>query len=249
MGRDCRFVAETGSTNRDVAALADAGVPEGAVVAADVQTSGRGRMTRAWFSPPGANLYFSLLLRPKVEPTRASSLPLVAGLAVAEALAALAPETRPLVKWPNDILIAGRKVCGILCEMQVETDCCVRHIVVGIGINLNLSAEELPDALRGRATSLRIETGRRFSRAAALAEVLNRFEPLYDRWCGEGFGPLAETFGPCDALLGNRIALDQGGRRIEGRAVGVQPDGALRLETDEGIVPVYSGEAHIGVGE
>jgi len=246
LGRECRYAAETGSTNRDAAALAEAGSPEGAVVAAGAQTVGRGRMTRAWFSPPNANLYFSLLLRPAVDPGRVSSLPLVVGLAVAEALAALAPETQPLIKWPNDILIGDKKVCGILCEMQVETDCCVRHVVAGIGVNLNLTRADLPKELRSRATSLKIETGRSFSRAAVLTEILNRFEPLYDEWCAHGCEALLGAIEKRDALRGKRITLEQGGRRIEGCADGLFADGALRLVTEQGVVPVYSGEAHIG---
>jgi len=245
IGHDCRYVAETASTNRDATVLALAGEGEGVIVASGSQTSGRGRMSRVWFSPPDVNLYFSILLRPAVEPGRASSLPLVVGLAVAEALAELAPEIQPMIKWPNDILIGGKKVCGILCEMQAETDS-VRHIIPGIGVNVNLSRAELPQALRERATSLRIETGRVFSRAAVLAAVLNRFEPLYDRWCAYGFEPLIPAVAVRDVLRGRVIALEQGGRRIEGRADGILPDGALRLVTDQGAMPVYSGEAHMG---
>jgi len=245
IGRDCRYVAETGSTNRDVATLADAGADEGVVVTAGTQTAGRGRMTRLWHSPPGVSLYFSMLLRPAVEPGQASSLPLVAGLAAAEALAGLAPETQPMIKWPNDILIGGKKVCGILCEMQAETDC-VRHIIPGVGVNVNLTRAELPEELRGRATSLRIETGHRFSRAAVLAAILNRFEPLYERWCAEGFEPLLDAVGARDVLRGRTITLEQGGRRVEGIGDGLQPDGALRLQTPDGFVSIYSGEAHIG---
>ena len=246
IGRDCRYVPETGSTNRDVAALAQSGADEDVVIVAGQQTAGRGRMTRAWFSPPEVNLYFSLLLRPAVEPGRAASLPLVAGLAVAEALAALVPEIDPRIKWPNDILIGDKKVCGILCEMQAETDC-VRHIIPGIGVNVNLTRGLLPEELRGRATSLRIETGRVFSRAVVLAAILNRFEPLYDRWCREGFEELLPAVAARDALAGRTVTLDQGGRHVTGKADGIQPDGALRLITAQGLVPVYSGEAHIGI--
>ncbi len=247
LGRDCRYAAETGSTNRDVAALAQEGAREGVAVAAGAQTAGRGRMTRLWYSPPEVNLYFSLLLRPAVELGRAASLPLVMGLAVAEALAELAPETCPQIKWPNDLLISGRKVCGILCEMQAEADC-VRHIIPGVGVNVNLTREQLPEELRARATSLRIETGRTFSRAGVLAAILNRFEPLYDQWRAEGFGPLIPAVSARDALRDRVITLEQGGRRIEGRAEGLLPDGALRLLTPDGIVSIYSGEAHIGCG-
>lgn len=247
LGRDCRYVAQTGSTNRDVAAFAQEGADEGLAVVADCQTSGRGRMAREWFSPAGVNLYFSLLLRPAVEPGRAASLPLVVGLAVAEALGGLVagagPE--PQVKWPNDILAGGRKVCGILCEMQAEADC-VRHIIPGVGVNVNLTREMLPEGLRERATSLRELTGRTFARAAVLAAVLNRFEPLYDRWRQDGLEPLLPALAARDALLGRRVSLEQGGRRLSGCAGGIQADGALRLVTEGGVVAVYSGEAHIG---
>ncbi len=245
IGYDCRYVSETGSTNRDVATLAEEGAPEGLVIAAGAQVKGRGRMTRVWFSPSAVNLYFSVLLRPAVEPGRAASLPLVAGLAVAEALRERVPGLALQIKWPNDILIAGKKVCGILCEMQAETDC-VRHIILGVGVNVNLTRDLLPEELLGRATSLRIETGQTFSRAAVLAAILNRFEPLYDRWRAEGLAPLMEAIGAFDALRGRRVTLNQGGRQITGRADGILADGALRLATAQGDVSVYSGEAHIG---
>ena len=244
LGRECLYKEQTASTNRDAAAHALEGAAEGLVVSAGLQNAGRGRMTRAWFSPPKANLYFSVVLRPGVELARAASLPLVMGLAVAEALGELAPEAQPQIKWPNDILARGRKLCGILCEMQAET-ACVRHIVAGVGVNVNLSVGEFPEELRDRATSLRIEAGRTFSRAAVLAAVLNRFEPLYDRWRAEGLAPLLPAVNARDALRGRAIALDQGGRRTEGFADGIQADGALRLQTDSGLVPIYSGEVHI----
>ena len=245
LGRECQYAEETASTNRDAAERAQAGAPEGLVVAAGRQREGRGRMTRAWFSPAAANLYFSVLLRPEVELARAASLPLVLGLAAAEALAELAPEAEPRIKLPKDNLAHGRKLCGILCEMQAETDC-VRHIVAGVGVNVNLTREQFPEELRDRATSLRSEAGRTFSRAAVLAAILNRFEPLYDTWRAEGLAPLVPAVNARDALRGRAIALDQGGRRVEGRAEGVQADGALLLQTAGGLVPVYSGEAHIG---
>ncbi len=245
LGRELRYLAETGSTNRDVAALAQAGAQEGVMVVADRQSAGRGRMTRAWFSPPEVNLYVSLLLRPEIEPGRAASLPLVVGLAVAEALEQVAPGCAPRIKWPNDILSGGRKICGVLCEMQAESDR-VRYIIPGLGVNVNLTRAMLPAELRERATSLRIEAGHAFSRAAVLAAILNAFEPLYDCWCADGLEPLLPRLARLDALFGRTIELEQGGRRMAGRADGILPDGALRLVTAQGAVPVYSGEAHIG---
>ena len=247
LGRDLRYAAETGSTNRDVSALAQEGADDGVVVVADRQCAGRGRMTRQWFSPPGVNLYFSVLLRPAVELARAASLPLVAGLAVAEAIERIAPEVRPEIKWPNDILCGGKKLCGVLCEMQAETDR-VSHVILGLGVNVNLTHEMLPEELHARATSLKIIAGRDFSRSAVLAAILNALEPLVERWCADGLEPLLPALLRRDALLGREIELEQGGHRIAGRADGVLPDGALRLQTPQGVVPVYSGEAHIGSG-
>ncbi|MBM4164575.1 MAG: biotin--[acetyl-CoA-carboxylase] ligase, partial [Lentisphaerae bacterium] len=162
IGRPYHFLAATDSTNRQTAAYADAGATEGTVVAADAQTGGRGRMGRAWVSPPGLNAYVSILLMPAIEPARVTTLPLVAGLAVALTIERIAPGLRPLVKWPNDILLNGRKVCGILCEMEAEADR-IRRVVCGIGVNLNQTT--FPAELAPRATSLALESGTVIARA------------------------------------------------------------------------------------
>lgn len=245
IGRDLRYCESTGSTNRDCEKLANEGTPEGVAVIAETQTAGRGRQTREWFSPKGVNLYFSLLLRPDVELARAASLPLVAGLAVAEAVESLDAGLEPRIKWPNDILIGGRKVCGILCEMQAEA-AHVRAIITGIGLNVNLREESLPEELHPRATSLFMETGRSFARTDVLAAVLNRFEPLYTRWQSEGLAPFLPAIRKRDLLYGTTISIDRLGDIVTGTADGIQEDGALRLQTTGGILPVYSGEAHIG---
>jgi len=243
IGRALHYRDVTDSTNRDAAAAAEAGCAHGTVFCAGEQRGGRGRMTRTWFSPPGVNLYFSVVLRPAVATALAASLPLVAGLAVASAVRRLMPELDPRVKWPNDILIDGRKVCGILCEMQAQIDCGVRYIIAGAGVNVNMERALFPAELRQRATSLKAESGRTLSRAGLLAGVLNEFEPYYAIWQREGFQPLVGIMAQYDALKGREIAVQQGGRVVSGTADGVQPDGALRLATSSGIVPVYSGEA------
>ena len=245
LGREIRYLRETESTNRVAAALAREGVAEGVVVAAGAQKAGRGRMSRGWFSPPGLNLYVSILLRPTLEPGRATSLPLVAGLAVAESLRELAPGLKPRLKWPNDILCNRRKLCGVLCEMHAENDH-VGHIILGVGLNVNLPAELLPAELRASATSLYIETRRRHRRSHVLATLLNTFEPLYDQWRDQGLEPLLPLLRRYDALYGQRIELERGDRRISGVADGIMPDGALRLLTAQGTEFIYSGEAHIG---
>lgn len=244
LGCDVRFLQETESTNRDLDAAAQAGAPEGVLVMADTQTAGRGRLSHAWFSPAGANLYFSLLLRPDVELAAVQSLPLVIGLAVAEAIMACAPAVQPRIKWPNDVLVNGKKICGILCELQTKLDR-PDYVVAGIGVNVNLAADDFPEDLKAGATSILIENGAPLKREQLLAAILNRLEPLYDNWRAFGFKPLLQSIQALDALRGLSIRLDLSGEPLEGIAAGIQTDGALLLQTPKGLVPVYSGEAHI----
>jgi len=244
IGRAFRFLKEADSTTRIVDAEGTAGTGEGLLVMADMQTAGRGRMDRGWFSPPGVNLYFSLLLRPDVEPHCVASLPLVVGLAVAEGLAECAPALQPKIKWPNDIHVGGKKICGILCEMHLK-DGRVDYLVAGIGVNVNILAKHLPPELQATATSIAIETGQTIPRENVLAAILNRFEPLYDEWRAFGFKALAQQVNMLDALRGKHLRMELSGKPTEGTASGILPDGALLLKTPKGTTSVYSGEAHI----
>lgn len=247
-GHHCRYTPTTGSTNRDMAEHIARGAPEGFLLVAGEQREGRGRMGRLWHSPPAANLYCSLLLRPRIEPARAASLPLVTGLAVAQAVRALAPEVVAQVKWPNDILSRGRKLCGILCDMQMEGER-VGAIVAGIGLNVNLARTALPKNLRNTATSLLMESGRNFALSRVMATILNFFEPLYDEWLSTGLAPLLPQLMEWDALRGRHITVRQGSTTLQGSADGILPDGALRLLTPSGAVPLYSGEATLKAEE
>jgi BirA family transcriptional regulator, biotin operon repressor / biotin---[acetyl-CoA-carboxylase] ligase len=175
LGRPYRFVERTASTQR----LLGADDPEGAVAAADEQTEGRGRLGRPWLAPAGTSLLVSVLLRPDVEPARLPDLSLVAGRACAEALAEVAGlETE--VKFPNDVLVRGRKVAGILAEASEG------RVVLGIGVNVSQAAGELPAEPRTPATSLLLETGRAVDRAELLVALLDRLERRYDEWLGAG---------------------------------------------------------------
>lgn len=245
LGSEVRFFQETDSTNRDVDAAAQAGATEGLIIMADSQTAGRGRMTRTWFSPAGSNLYFSLLLRPDIPLAVAPSLPLVVGLAVAEAIVACAPALMPKIKWPNDILVNGKKICGILCELQTKQDNTVDYIVVGIGVNVNLTADQIPVELKDRATSILIENGEPLKREQLLAAILNQLEPIYDNWRAFGFKPLVQNINALDALRGLSIRMELSGSPVEGIASGILDDGSLLLQTSKGALPIYSGEAHI----
>lgn len=177
LGRPYRFVGSTASTQR----LLGADDPEGATVAADEQTEGRGRLGRVWHAPRGRALLVSVLLRPDVETARLPELSVVAGRAVALAVAAVAP-VEPQLKFPNDVLVGGRKLAGILAEASEG------RVVVGIGVNVNQAADELPPDARWPPTSLRVETGSQHARAQLLAEILARLELTYDAWVSEAGG-------------------------------------------------------------
>ena len=170
-GRDYRYAARCTSTQR----LLDRGAPEGAVAVADEQTEGRGRLDRRWHAPAGTSLLCSLLLRPEVDAERLPELSVVAAEACVEAIAAVAG-VHAVVKFPNDVLVAGRKVAGILGEASAGS------VVLGIGVNVNQTARQLPRRVRLPATSLLIESGSRVDRAELLAVLLERLEHRYDAW-------------------------------------------------------------------
>jgi len=177
IGRSFHFVPTTESTNLVASRMAAADAADGLVVAADTQTNGRGRLARTWFSPPGVNIYASVLIRPRVEPAVAPQVALLTALAVVRALREVHPELDAGIKWPNDVYLSGRKVAGILCEMSAEVDY-VHHLVVGIGMNVNMPRDQFPACLAEIATSLRAETGTDFPRATVLAAILNEMEPV-----------------------------------------------------------------------
>ncbi len=245
LGRELLWLATVDSTNRLALQKADADAPTGLVVAADTQRAGRGRLERDWFSPPAKNLYASLLLRPRAPLDRIASLTLVLGLAIRRAIRTLAPGLEPRIKWPNDIWLGGRKLCGILCEMRAEPDR-VRHVIAGIGLNVNAEAADFPAGLRATATSLNIETGQSYSRAALLAALLNEAEPLLARWEEAGLKPFLDEWAGADLLRGRAVTLTQGADERHGRADGIEPDGSLRLRDSSGSIRlIHSGDVHI----
>lgn len=243
-GRGYHYLETTGSTNLHARALARDGAPEGTVVVADCQTGGRGRMRRAWVSPSGVNLYASIVLRPALPSVRVPEIPLVAAAAIHSALLVECPGLQAFIKWPNDILAGGRKLCGILCEMESEPDC-THFVVVGFGVNVNL--DPVPEELRDIATSIAIETGAPASRARLLATVLNRFERLYGEWlAGEDLRFLLPDLERYAWLQGRQVRIEQFDRILSGMVTGLSPQGHLLLRGDDGAVTaVHSGEAHL----
>lgn len=243
-GRNIAYHAVTRSTNIIAKALAVDGSQEGCVVVADSQTGGRGRMGRTWVSNPGVNLYFSLILRPVVPSVRVPQLTLLVAAAIHQAICSFMPAPAAMIKWPNDILVNGRKLCGVLCEMQSEPDL-THFVVVGIGINVNQS--EFPPILRDSATSLYLENGRLFSRPELLASVLNHFEPLYDQWLLQDDLSFILPYLEAHSLLHSKeVTVDQLNRSMSGTVSGIARGGELVLESTEGkSILVSSGEAHL----
>ncbi|MBI2880792.1 MAG: biotin--[acetyl-CoA-carboxylase] ligase [Candidatus Tectomicrobia bacterium] len=236
-----RWRACLDSTNEEAFRLAERELaPEGTAVAADAQTKGRGRLGRAWFSPPGAGLYLSVLLRPPESASSPALLTLVAGVAVAEALEREAGRG-PRLKWPNDLLYGGLKVGGILTEARAGRGRAVTA-VVGIGVNVLQRPEDFPPEIRLTATSVAAATGRRPERAALAAGILDALDAGYRDWLRHGFGRAAEAWRRKTSTLGKRVRFVQGGLPVEGWARDLAEDGSLVVETPSGVTRIRSGE-------
>jgi BirA family biotin operon repressor/biotin-[acetyl-CoA-carboxylase] ligase len=244
MGRHIEYHDAVDSTNRAAGDLARQGAVEGTVIIADAQTAGRGRMGRRWESPAGDNLYFSVLLTPNVEPARVPQLALVAAVAVHEGLAECCPGITARIKWPNDILVGGRKVAGILCEASLEADR-VHRVILGIGINVN--GTSIAGELRTTATTLRIAGGREVSRAALLGAVLNHLEARYERWLQDGsLSGFLDYFEGHSALNGRPVAAENLSGTVRGTARGITSTGELVIETTAGErLHLLAGDVHL----
>jgi BirA family biotin operon repressor/biotin-[acetyl-CoA-carboxylase] ligase len=232
IGRDIRVFERTTSTNDIVARLGRDGIREGAVVFAESQSRGRGRLGRAWISPARKGLWFSILLRPDLSPQSATQLTVAAATALARAIAqqtALAPD----IKWPNDILIRGKKTAGILTELTAELDH-VNEVVLGIGVDVNLDAADLPRDLRKTATSLKIESGQEVDRAELAVAILRELDGDYDRIRRGQFELVAAEWRQRCGTLGRQVTIHIGDRVIRGRAESLDAEGALLLRTQHG---------------
>ncbi|HEY5786090.1 MAG TPA: biotin--[acetyl-CoA-carboxylase] ligase [Microlunatus sp.] len=231
-------VAETGSTNADLAARARAGEPAGVVLATDHQVSGRGRLGRTWTAPAGSSIAMSVLLRPARDPASWTWLPLLAGLAVADSLRAVA-EVPAMLKWPNDVLVEDAKVCGVLAE-RVDSPS-GPACVLGLGINVHLTADELPVPT---ATSLAVlRPGEPFVRAEIMATVLATLALLYHRWADGLDTELAVDYVARSGTLGRSVRVLTGdGSTVTGEATGVDAEGRLRIRTPTGVLTFAAGD-------
>jgi BirA family biotin operon repressor/biotin-[acetyl-CoA-carboxylase] ligase len=232
VGRDIRVFEETTSTNDVIEKLAHDGVKEGVVVFAEAQTRGRGRLGRKWISPARKGLWFSVLLRPNLRPQETTQLTVAAATALRRAIASQT-DLKPEIKWPNDIQMRGRKVAGILTELNAELDS-VKYVILGIGVDVNLAASDFPNELRKTATSLRVEAGKMIPRAELATAILQELDADYTRVvCGK-FAAVADEWESHCSTIGHDVAIRIGERQIRGRAEALDEDGALLLRTIHG---------------
>lgn len=243
LGKAWRSDRECGSTNDEALAWANAGAPTGAVVIAQAQSRGRGRQGRMWLCPEGENLYFSCVLRPHVSAQQCALLPLVVGVAVADALTEFG--ATPELKWPNDVLLHGKKVAGILVEAHWHKRE-LRHVIAGIGVNLN--AAVMPPPLAATATSLARVLGRDISMEQFAAALCLHLEERHDRWVGEGPESILSSWRTRATFWGKSIELRRTGAAERVVALDLDPTGALLVRNQDGQHErIWSGEMFLEV--
>lgn len=228
LGRDYTYLQEVNSTNRYAKGLADDGAVNGAVVAADYQTGGRGRLGRVWDSPSGSGVWFSLVLRPPISPEKAPQISLATAVGVAAGLKKLGYAAG--IKWPNDIYIDGLKVCGMLTEMHGSMEA-VDWVVVGIGINC--LERELPPEIRDMATTLAMAGGKDVCRAEVLGEVLNSLEHYYNVLYTDGFAEIRRIWLEDNITLGKRVKISTINEVFYGEALDMREDGSLLVKRED----------------
>lgn len=247
IGKKIFFYPELDSTNSAAMRLGRDGVAEGSAIIADKQTAGKGRIGRKWESPPGVNLYTSIILRPDIAPYDAQKLTLVMAVAVACAIAECC-SVRPAVKWPNDILIGAKKVAGILMEMDAEADH-VNFIVAGVGLNINMPSADLPKPVRQIAVSLKEACGTEVSRVEAARMLYSNVEKWYNKFRKHGFAPILAQWKSFFAAEGKRVIVKGFNRTVDGICVGIDDSGALLVRTPSGKVErIISGDVDAGGG-
>lgn len=227
IGKEIIYKKTVDSTNSLAFKLALLDKPEGTCIIAESQQAGRGRLNRTWHSPTGKNLYLSLILRPRVEPSRIYPITFISCLAVYDTVE-MVSEIIPTLKWPNDVLLNGKKVCGTLLEISAETDM-VKFVIVGIGLNVNMKENDLTDDIKDRATSLFMETKKVYDRAYVCGQFLNNFEKYYEIFKKYGGGEICRLWEKKANIKGKFIEVNQMGEIVKGISEGIDSTGALLL--------------------
>jgi BirA family transcriptional regulator, biotin operon repressor / biotin---[acetyl-CoA-carboxylase] ligase len=232
VGRAIQVFEQTTSTNDVAEKLARDGVKEGVVIFAESQTKGRGRLGRKWLSPGRKGLWFSVLLRPGLRPQETTQLTVISATALRRAIQKVTGLTAD-IKWPNDLLLNGRKVAGILTELSAEVDR-VRHVIIGIGLDVNQEADQFPSELQKVATSLSLEAGHPISRAELATEILRELDADYERVTTGQFPAVADEWEAACITIGKNVTVHVGDRKFTGRAESLDDDGALLVRTEHG---------------
>ncbi len=235
VGKTIRYLPEVESTQLVAHQWAEEGAPEGALVVTEHQSSGRGRLGRKWHSPPKTGIWMSLILRPQIELRKAPQLTLLTAVAVSRAIKQMVPEIDVRIKWPNDLLIRSKKVCGILTELNAESDR-IHYLVIGIGINVNVEPDAFPQDVRPFATSIFAETGVRAHRAELVRLICAEMEQLYQLYLEEGFKPIKLLWESHAAFIGEKRRINTLDGVFEGIIRGIDEEGVLLLELNNGII-------------
>jgi BirA family biotin operon repressor/biotin-[acetyl-CoA-carboxylase] ligase len=243
-GHKIYYYPETGSTNEKAFSLGIDGAPEGTAIIADCQTGGKGRLGRSWHSPAGTNIYTSVILRPQMESAGASRIPLMVGVAVAEVLDKYA-HAKISLKWPNDVLLNDKKVCGILSTAKI-TNGIIDFVVLGIGINVNMYDSQFPEEIHDIATSLLLDTGREISREELIISLYENLEKWYKQLAQKGFGGIREKWLSRTKMIGQTVQVVFKDEIVAGKAIGIDEDGSLILVDKENKeIIVSAGDATI----
>lgn len=244
IGREIIFFDTLNSTNTSAMEFAEKGLPEGTVIIADSQTSGRGRLGRKWLSPPRKNLYMSIILRPTLSPRDAAIVTLMSAVACASSLKRLS--AIPIsIKWPNDIIVSNKKLGGILTEIKADMDR-ILYTVIGIGININHTVEEMPDDIKGVATSIKIETGNAVSRTQAALEILKELDKWYILLLTLGKKPIIKEWRRLSSTIGCRVKVTVGDKIFTGVAEDIDEEGMLLLkQPDNSMKKISAGDVII----
>ena len=241
LGGKFHYFVELESTNVHARMLAEQGAAQGEFVIAEAQTHGRGRLGRRWESPPGVNLYFSVILRPRLLPVHAPQITLMAAVALAETIDPLI-EQAPVIKWPNDILVNGKKLAGVLSEAACNLER-IDHVILGIGLNLNYRAVSMPAELRRRATSVVDLTGNDIDRESVMVRLIQNLDRCYGELEECGFETLRPRWDKFFGLRGRRVRIENHEQVVTGRALGIDRNGALVVEDEFGeLQNIYAGD-------
>jgi BirA family transcriptional regulator, biotin operon repressor / biotin---[acetyl-CoA-carboxylase] ligase len=232
LGKKIHTFCAIDSTNSCARQLAEQGAQEGEIVIAESQTHGRGRLGRLWVSPPYLNLYFSVVLRPQLPPMHAPQITLMAAVALADTVGAFIP-VAPVIKWPNDLLVGGKKLAGILAESSCDSER-IEFVILGIGVNLNYPAALMPEIIRQRATSIVTLTQGNVNREAFVRRLIQDLDRCYGELEEAGFDALATRWETRFGLRGKKVRVEMTDRILIGKATGIDRDGALLLEDEWG---------------